>query len=114
MATLHAKNREKLPRGIMGRPRNPRSVEHMSPGKAGRAVQFKPLLTPLSLIMICIQERMAVFFSLGKRAVRTKSKSLDITRFSYQQGSIVIVIIIHSKYFTALIGSNPSAFRLGG
>ena len=57
-----------MPRGIMGRLHNPRSVEHMSPGKAGRAVQFKPLLTPLSLIMICIQERMAVFFSLGKRA----------------------------------------------
>ena len=68
MATLHAKNREKLPRGIMGRLHNPRSVEHISPRKAGRAVQFRPLLTPLSLIMICIQERMAVFFSLGKRA----------------------------------------------
>ena len=57
----------------MGRLHNPRLVVHMSPDKAGQAVQIKPPLTPLSLIMMwdgvyhCIQERMAVFFSLGKR-----------------------------------------------
>ena len=61
MATLHAKNREKLPRGIMGRLHNPRSVEHMSPGKAGRAVQFKPLLTPLSLIMYVYRNELPFF-----------------------------------------------------
>ena len=114
----------------MGRLHNPRFAVHMSPGKAGQAVQFKPPFNTFVLdhdmdgLYHCIQERMAVSLSLGKRVTlgrtygqlsrQNQTKSLDITRFSYQQGSIVIVIIIHSKYFTALIGSNPSAFRLGG
>ena len=39
---LHAKNRGKLPHGIMGRLHNSRLVGHTSPGKASQAVQFKP------------------------------------------------------------------------
>ena len=73
MAKLHAKNREKVPDGIMGRLHNPRLVVHMSPGKAGQAVQFKPSFNTFVFdhdmdgVYHCIQERMAVFFSLGKR-----------------------------------------------
>ena len=129
MATLHAKNREKLPHGIMARLHNPRLVVHMSPDKAGQAVHFKPPFNTFVFdhdvdgVYHCIQERMAVFFSLSKRVTlgstsgrlsQNQTKSLDITRFTYQQSSIIIVIIIHSKYFAALTVSNPSAFRLGG
>ena len=86
----------------------------MSPGKAGQAVQIKPPFNTFVFdhdmdgVYHCIQKRMAVFsvwvsvsHSVVRTAnwVRTKPKSLDITRFSYQQGSIIIVIIIHSKYF---------------
>ena len=39
----------------MGRLHNPRLVVHMSPDKAGQAVQIKPPLTPLSLIMMWME-----------------------------------------------------------
>ena len=113
----------------MGWLHDPRLVVHMSPGKAGQAVQFKPSFNTFVFnhdmdgVYHCVQEQMAgFFFSLGKRVTlgrtygqlsQNQSKSLDITRFSYQQRSIIIVIIIHSKYFAALTGSNPSAFGLG-
>ena len=57
----------------MGRLHSPRLVVHMSPGKAGQAVQIKPPFNTFVFdhdmdgLYHCIQERMAVFFSLGKR-----------------------------------------------
>ena len=55
----------------MGRLHNPRLVVHMSPDKAGQAVQIKPPLTPLSLIMMWMACIISVWVSVSHSVVRT-------------------------------------------